>query len=91
MLESPVEDHFRDRVIEMGGFSLKADRIDGHRFVDRIAFLPGGRTVIAELKRPKGGRRSALQVYYINRLVATGHEAYFLETKEEVDEALERR
>lgn len=88
MLEAPIEAYFVARVIELGGFSIKADRIDGRRFVDRIAFLPGGRTVIAELKRPKGGRRKAQQIHYIEALVATGHEAYFIKTKEEVDAAL---
>jgi len=88
MLEAPVEDYFVEKVIRLGGFSLKTDRIRGKRFLDRTAFLPGGRTVIAELKRPKGGRRAKLQIAHVEMLKAMGHEVYFLKTKEEVDAAL---
>lgn len=87
-LESTIEDYFVKRIIELGGFSLKTDRIRGKRFLDRTAFLPGGRTIIAELKRPKGGRKAALQKQHVADLVAMGHEAYFLKTKEEVDAVL---
>lgn len=87
-LESTIESYFVKRIIELGGFSLKTDRVEGRRFLDRTAFLPGGRVIIAELKRPKYGRRAALQIARIEQLVAMGHEAYFLKTREEVDAVL---
>jgi hypothetical protein len=87
-LESTIEAYFVKRIIELGGFSLKTDRVQGRRFLDRTAFLPGGRVIVAELKRPVGGRKQALQIEYHNQLRLMGHEAYFLKTKEEVDEAL---
>jgi len=88
-LEASVEAYFVKRVTELGGLSLKTDHIGGKRFLDRTAFLPGGRTLIAELKRPKGGRRSPLQIEQVNMLLLMGHEVYFLKTKEEVDRALQ--
>ena len=89
-LESTIEDYLVKRVKALGGFSLKTDRVDGRRFVDRTCFLPGGRVLIVECKRPKGGRRQALQVHHIETLVAMGHEAVFMKTKEEVDAVLDR-
>jgi len=88
-LESTIEAYFVKRVVELGGFSLKTDRIAGKRFLDRTAFLPGGRVIVAELKRPSGGRRAKLQVGQVTKLIETGHEVYFLKTKEEVDRALQ--
>lgn len=88
-LESTIEAYFVKRVVELGGFSLKTDRINGKRFIDRTAFLPGGRVVVAELKRPIGGRRAKLQVEHVDMLLRMGHEVYFLKTKEEVDRALQ--
>lgn len=84
-LESTIEAYFVKRVVELGGFSLKTDRIAGKRFLDRTAFLPGGRVIVAELKRPVGGRKAELQIAHHNALRLMGHEAYFLSTKEEVD------
>lgn len=87
--ESTIDQHLVKRVKQLGGISLKTDRLQGQVFVDRTIFLPGGRTVIIETKRPKGGRREAHQIEIIERLQAMGHEAFFCKTKEEVDEALQ--
>lgn len=87
-LEASIEAYFVKRVVELGGFSLKTDRIAGKRFLDRTAFLPGGRVIVAELKRPVGGRKARLQAGQVAKLIAMGHEVYFLKTKEEVDAAL---
>lgn len=87
-LESTIEDHLVKRVKALGGISLKTDRIVGHRFLDRTCFLPGGRTVVFELKRPVGGRKARLQVEQVEKLLALGHEVYFCKTKEEIDACL---
>lgn len=68
--------------------ALKGD-IRGVRFLDRIVILPGGRVIFFEVKRPSGGRRSALQIFHVERLRAWGHEAYFVKTKGEIDDILE--
>ncbi len=87
--ESTIETYLVNRVEkEIGGIALKG-AVPGRRFVDRICFLPGGRTIIVELKRPKNGRRKPHQIETIRRLVTMGHEAYFCKTKQEVDRALD--
>ena len=87
-LEYAVEAYFVNRVKALGGFSLKSDQIPGRRFLDRIAFLPGGIVLVAELKRPKGGRYSAHQNETIEMLAGLGHKVWRLKTKQEVDECL---
>lgn len=88
-LESTIEAYLVKRVKALGGIILKTDRVDGMRFLDRTCFLPGGRVLIIETKRPKNGRRSPRQIEVIARLTQMGHEAYFCKTKEEVDKALD--
>jgi hypothetical protein len=88
MLEAPVEDYLVARVKSMGGISLKTDRVDGKKFLDRTCFLPHGRVAVFELKRPKGGRLDAYQKALIERLLVLGIEVYRCNTKEEVDAAL---
>ncbi len=88
MLEKPVEDYLVERVKAMGGISLKTDRVDGKKFLDRTCFLPCGRVAVFELKRPKGGRLDAYQKGLILKLCELGIEVYRCNTKEEVDRAL---
>lgn len=86
VLEDSIETYFVKRVrFTLGGIALKGD-VKGQRFLDRIAILPGGRTVYVELKRPKGGRYSVHQKETLERLKAMGHETARLKTKKEVDE-----
>lgn len=87
-LEGPIEAHAVKIVKLLGGFSLKGDKVAGRRFIDRICILPGGRTVYLECKRPRGGRRLPLQIWYIERLREMGHTAFFVKTQEEVERAL---
>lgn len=88
-LESTIEDYFVKRIKALGGQTVKA-AVPGVRFLDRIAMMPNGVTIFAELKRPAGGRRSALQVYWVDWLTENGHVAGFAATTEEVDKLIER-
>lgn len=88
-LEDHVEAYLVKRVKDLGGISLKTDRVMGRRFLDRTCFLPGGVTLIVELKRPKGGVFAAHQVEYMERLQRMGHKVYAAKTKAEVDAILE--
>lgn len=87
-LESTIESYLVKRVEALGGFTLKTDRVPGRRFLDRTCFLPGGRVIVVELKRPVGGRLARLQGFMIGTLERLGHEVYRCDTKEEVDDAL---
>lgn len=83
--ESTIESYFVKRVDDEGGISLKTDKVPGRRFVDRTAWLPGGVVIVAELKRPKGGRYSAHQIETLDRLKEMGHLVWRLKNKEEID------
>jgi hypothetical protein len=87
-LESTIEAYVVKRVKELGGFSLKTDTVAGRRFVDRTCFLPLGRVVIFELKRPVGGHRRKHQIETVKRLMLLGHEVHFAKTKAVVDAIL---
>lgn len=87
-LENTIEAYLVKRVKELGGFSLKTDRVDGRRFVDRTCFLPGGRVAVFELKRPNGGVVRGLQLYNIDRLKALGIEVHLVNSKEQIDDIL---
>ena len=70
MLERELEAKFARRVKSAGGLALKWV-CPGHAGVpDRIVLLPGGRVAFVEMKKPKGGRRSAIQRWWASRLVA---------------------
>lgn len=88
-LESTIEDYFVKRIIALGGRTVKL-AVPSTRFIDRLAMLPNGVSLYAELKRPKGGRKSPLQVFWIRWLIDNGHVAGFAATKEEVDQLIER-
>lgn len=52
MLESTIELAFREKVKRLGGIALKFIPLAFAGFPDRMAFLPGGRLILCELKRP---------------------------------------
>lgn len=83
--ESTIEEYFVNRVKAVGGFSLKTDKVQGRRFLDRTAWLPGGVVLVAELKRPKNGRYQPHQPVLLEMLRAMGHNAVTLKTKGEID------
>lgn len=87
--EEHIETYLVNRVKALGGFSLKTDTVSGRRFLDRTCFLPGGRVVVVELKRPSGGVLAKHQAENIRRLQALGHEVYRCNTKEQVDQCLD--
>lgn len=87
-LEDSVENYLVKRVKEKGGFTLKGDRIDGRRFIDRIVILPDGITAYVECKRPRRGRVLAHQAETMRRLVSLGHKVFLVRNKKEVDECL---
>lgn len=51
---------------------------------DRIILLPRGRIIFAELKRPKGGKVSALQQWWADKLVELGFDHYYIYNHENV-------
>jgi len=63
--ESLVEAELIARVQAMGGVCIKVQAVGRRGFFDRIVVLPKGRVYFVELKRPKGGRLSPHQIWYL--------------------------
>ena len=51
---------------------------------DRICLLPGGHVIFVELKRPKGGERSSLQVWWSRKLQDLGFLHLWVQRHEDV-------
>lgn len=45
---------------------------------DRILLLPGGRIIFVELKRPDGGRRSEMQIWWARKLRELGFRHFWV-------------
>ena len=85
MLEKSVENHFVWTVERLGGVTFKFKSPTQRGVSDRIACMPNGETWFVELKRPKGGRLSPLQVRFRDE-VQKLQQKYLLATNyEEID------
>ena len=89
MKEAAVEARLRQRVKALGGMAIKISPISQAGLPDRLVLLPGGRAFFVELKRPVGGRLSAIQLVVHPRLEALGFPVAVLNTTELVDQWLD--
>ena len=89
-LEREIEQKLVKTVKARGGYCLKWVCPGWSGVPDRIILLPGARVIFCEVKRPKGGRLSALQVKWKEWLTALGFDHFTLWTLEDL-EAIERR
>ena len=71
-LEKDIERRLVRKVESRGGMCLKWVCPGWSGVPDRIVLLPRGRVVFMELKRPKGGRLSAMQRWWARKLVDLG-------------------
>ncbi len=71
-LEKEIEKKLRTMVESHGGLCLKWVCPGWLGVPDRIILLPGGRVLFAETKRPKGGKLSAMQKWWLSRLKRLG-------------------
>ena len=85
-LEKEVESYFVKRAKEEGYLAVKFVPDQKKGMPDRLLLLPRGHVVWVELKRPKGGRLSAIQKYQHQKLRSYGHVVYVVATRKEVDE-----
>jgi hypothetical protein len=72
MKESTLEQKFTDMVKRNGGRSIKWVAPGTSGVPDRLAFLPGGLLMIAEIKKPGKGKLSGLQEVIIEMLRGLG-------------------
>lgn len=71
-LEKDIEKKLRKMVDRHGGLCLKWVCPGWAGVPDRIVLLPGGRCVFVELKRPKDGKLSKLQIWWERQLTRLG-------------------
>jgi len=88
MIEKDVEDYLVERVQAIGGIAEKVTVLGNRGFFDRLVVLPGGKIIMVEVKKPKGGRLSPHQVLRAKRYRALGVDAAVVKTKAEVDRLL---
>lgn len=91
MKESRFERKFTDMIKLYGGKSLKWVSPGTAGVPDRLAFLPGGLLLVAEIKKPGTGKLSALQEAMIGMLRELGFWVEVVDSEEklnEIDETL---
>ena len=72
VLEKEIEQKLKKMIERHGGLCLKWVCPGWTGVPDRICILPGGRVIFVELKRPKGGVRSKMQIWWAKKLSALG-------------------
>lgn len=85
MREREVETHLRQLVERVGGQCLKFVPDQAPGMPDRLVLMPGGVTVWAELKQPRGGRLSPLQEWRHEQLRKLGQRVEIVWTKEQAE------
>jgi len=83
-LEKDVEQMLVCHVERAGGQCLKWVSPGRSGVPDRIVLLPGGVIAFVELKRPEGGRVSALQLYWADMLQELGFKWYLIRSSADV-------
>ncbi len=86
MKEAEIENYFVWTVERMGGKAYKFKSPNNRGVSDRIAALFNGSTWFVELKRPKGGKLSPLQVIFRDEVLDLNQKYALLDTKEKIDE-----
>jgi hypothetical protein len=85
--ESAIERELCDRVAARGGLCLKVQTIGRRGFFDRLVVLRG-RVIFVELKRPRGGRLAAHQIWYIKAFTELGAMAVVVRSSRDIDRLL---
>lgn len=70
---------------QLGGLCLKWICPGWSGVPDRILLLPGGKIYFVELKRPKGGKISALQTWWKRRLETLGFTVWYVYELEQIE------
>lgn len=88
--ERDIESALRGMIKRNGGECLKFSSPGNTGVPDQLCIIPGRPPFFVELKRPEGGRVSAKQNYWIDRLRSLGVEAFTLHSRGEIED-LEKR
>lgn len=85
MLERDLEKKMTRSVREAGGLALKWTAPGTSGVPDRIVFLPGGRVVFVELKRP-GQTLRPLQVRMHEKLTELGADVRVVDSEADIED-----
>jgi hypothetical protein len=88
VLERQIEKYFCEAVARAGGVAEKVTSLSSRGYFDRVALLPSGRVIFAELKRPRGGVLAAHQRARHEIYRSLGAEVVLIKTFEDVDRLL---
>ena len=88
MQESEIEKYFVKRVEAIGGMAPKWESPGNIGVPDRLAILPGGLVVFAEIKAP-GKKLRPLQQRWADQLKARSHRAIVIDSKAKVNAFIE--
>lgn len=89
MREKIIESYLREEVKAIGGKAFKFVSPGNVGVPDRIVLFPGGKIAFAELKAP-GKKPTAIQEVQQNRIRALGFEVEVIDSKQGVDEFLNK-
>ena len=89
MEEQKIENHLKKQVELIGGKAYKFVSPGVTGVPDRIVVLPGGKIFFVELKAP-GKKLKAIQEVRKAELEALGQRVEVIDSKEKVDELIER-
>ena len=84
-LEKDIEQKLRVTVNNLGGLCLKWVCPGWSGVPDRIILMPGGHVIFAELKRPKGGRLSPMQIFWRRKLQGFGFFVTYIFTDKDIE------
>jgi hypothetical protein len=87
-LESAIERELCERVAELGGLCIKMQAVGRRGFFDRVVILPRGRIWFVELKRPKGGRLSSHQIWYMSKFSEMDAPIAVVKSSKDIDQLL---
>lgn len=90
MTEKRIEQVFNNTVKECGGMSIKLVPLHIMGLPDRLALLPGGIVLFAELKSP-GKKPRAIQEVIINKIRGLGFEVLVIDSTNKAREYVKER
>jgi hypothetical protein len=88
--EAAIERELCARVHAMGGLCEKVKVIGKRGFFDRLIVLPGGRIILVECKRPRGGVMRAHQTLYADRFRALNVAVAVVKNSADIDALLKK-
>lgn len=90
VLEKDIERRLGSLVKQYGGKYIKFYSSAETGIPDRVVVLPGGVVIFVELKRPKGGKLSAMQKYQIEQLRDLDCWVEVVKNYEQIDELFQK-